>query len=262
MELTQQNYHTLASRYLTNSRIGDWLKCKQFFKERHITGQRPGKQTEAMKIGSAVDLILSEGIDAFYAKYTVPVRRNLKNPPTDIIELTQSQYDDCLDMGKVMLAQPFYEEIKDYKKQEIITADMPIGEHFVGLSAIPDFYQIKDGICDIVDLKTAADADTRKYFYKCLDFGYFRQFAVMTIIFRGMGLGIKEFRYWHYVCEKNTNDSIFTPHLFRLANERVEWHCNEVMDLIIPDIAREKDFNPLTVSRKDAVLLGAIDSDE
>jgi hypothetical protein len=215
-----------------------------------------------MKIGSGVDTILSFGMDKFNELFSVPARRNLKNPPEGITELTQAQYDDIVEMARVLMEQPFYQEIKDYRKQEIIKYDINIGEHFCGLAAIPDFFKIENGVCDIVDLKTAADADERKYFYKCLDFGYFRQFAVMTIILSHNLPEIKEFNYWHYVVEKNTSDNLFIPFLYRLANERVDWHIKEVNELIIPAIKSEKEFKQVEVSRDSAILIGGLNEEE
>jgi hypothetical protein len=242
------------------------LKDKRYFYEKHITGERISKPTDPMKMGSAVDTIVTRGWKRFAKEFTVPKKRNLQEPPKNITELTPSQYEDVVAMGKILLVQPFYNEIKKYKKQQILHLDMDLGPHFTGLAAIPDFYQIKDGVCDIVDLKTAADADAensgRKYLYKCLDFGYFRQFAVMQIIFKATHPEIKSFQFWHFVIEKNIQDGIFLPYVYRLANERVEWHVNEVMGILLPAIKAEREFNAIKAERKNAILIGAVDDYE
>ena len=261
MALTHQNYHTLENRYLTNSRIGDWLKCKRFFFERHISGQRPGMViTDALKIGKAVDIFISQGEEEFRKQFIAVSRRNIKNPPINVIELTEKQYEDVIGMSQVILNQPAYKDLADYDKQRIITLDMPIGEHFCGLAGIPDFMRIEGDTCYLVDEKTAWDTDDRKYYYKCRDFGYFRQFAVMTIILRQTNPEIKNFIYRHLVIEKD-KDSIFQPAVFTLANEQIEAEIDVINKHIIPDISKEKDFKPKEVNWKDAILIGAMDEE-
>jgi hypothetical protein len=262
MELTREIYHTLENRYLTNSRIGDWLKCKRFFQERHITGQRPnGSATDALRVGQAVHTIAFYGEEKFRQEFVPAVRRNIKNPPLNVIELTEKQYEDVLVIGEVLRRQPAMIECADHVKETIIKIDVPIGEHFVGLAGIPDLIKIDNGVCTITDLKTAFDSDDRKYHYKCLAFNYYQQFAVMTMILRGLRPEeIKKFVYRHIGIEKDP-DGIFNPFVFTLANERVESFIDLVDKKIIPAIAAEKEFLPKSVDWKDAVVIGAMDEE-
>lgn len=261
MMLTLDNYHSLENRFLTNSRIGDWLKDKKFFFERHISGQRPGiVMTDALRIGKAVDTFISKGEKEFREKFIAVTRRNLKNPPINVTELTEKQFDDVIGMSEILLKQPAYKDLASYDKQAIITTELSLGEHFCGLAGIPDFMSIIGDTCIIVDLKTAWDTDDRKYYYKCRDFGYFRQFAVMTIILRKTHPEIKNFIYRHIVIEKD-KDSIFQPSVFTLANEQVEVEIDIITEYIIPDIAKEKDFKSKEIKWEDAVLIGTIDGE-
>jgi len=261
-QLTHNNYHTLENRFLTNSRIGDWLKCKRFFYERHITGQRPGIViTDALKVGKAVDTFLFEGESEFRKKFIAVSRRSIKNPPINVIELTEKQYEDILGMAEVLLRQPVVKDLADFETQKIISIPMQIGDHFTGLAGIPDWIKINGDKCIIVDLKTAFDADDRKYHYKCLDFGYYRQFAVMTIIIRKLYPDVKYFTYRHIVVEKD-KDSIFNPFAFNIANERVEEMEKLIINNIIPSIAAEKNFLPKEVLWENALTVGAMDEKE
>ncbi len=75
MKLNNDNYHTLESRYLTGSRIGDFLKCKRYFHDRHISGERRNIITDALITGSAVDTWLTRGEDAFKREFLAVPRR-------------------------------------------------------------------------------------------------------------------------------------------------------------------------------------------
>jgi hypothetical protein len=261
MKLDHSNYHSLKNRYLTNSRINDWNKCHRFFQDRHITGKRSGiVMTDALRIGKAVDTLIFFGKDEFLKNFIAVSRRSFKKPPENIIELTEKQFDDVLGMGEVLKRQPAMIECANHETQKIITLDMPIGEHFIGLSAIPDAIQIKDGVCTLSDLKTAWEADDHKYHWKCMTLGYYRQFAVMTIILRKINPEIKSFVYRHIGCEKD-RDGIFNPFAFYLANERVEYFVDDVLENIIPAIAAEKDFKPKEVSWDKAITIGSMEEE-
>jgi len=263
MKLTHDNYHTLENRNLTNSRIGDWLKDPLFFYEKHVTGQRINKSTDAMKIGSAVDTFIFEGEEVFRSKFVAVARRSIKNPPINVTELTESQYEDCVTMAKILIEQPAFKDLADHKTQQILSlkTDIPIGEHFVGLAGIPDWVKFDGDTCYLTDLKTAVDATEGKYYWKCVGFGYFRQFAVQTIIIRKTHPEIKNFVYRHLVIEKDQNNSIFLPYTFYLANEKVEEQVDLLIDSIIPAIASEKEFKSKQATWKDAPTIGVVNED-
>jgi hypothetical protein len=256
---SEKIYHSLDNRYLTNSRIGDLLKDKQFFKERHITGERPGiVETDALKVGKAVDTYIFDGEKAFREKFIAVTRRNHKNPPTSVTELTEKQYNDIDAMANVLLAQPAIKELENHRKQEIITMDMDLGDHFCGLAAIPDWWTIEGDTAIITDLKTSYETDENKYHWKCISYGYYRQMAVMAIIIKNNHPEVKNFVYRHITIEKD-KDSIFTPFAFVLANEQIEAQEQYILNDILPTIKQEKDFLPHIAEWKTASVIGAIE---
>lgn len=260
MILDKYNYHTLDNRYLTGTRIKDFLKCKRYFYELHVAGTRQRADKEAFKVGSAVDAWLTRGYEAFKCEFVAVSRRSLKNPPTDYTELTMSQYDEVVKMCEVVERQPAYQELKDHKAQEIICWDKEIGEYFCGLSFICDWLKIDGDTAIITDLKTSNDTDERKYHYKCMDYGYYLQFAVATVILRNTVPGLKKFIYRHLVIDKDP-DGVNTPYTFYLDNERVEIYINILMNDIIPAVAAEKEFKPKEVKWENAVTIGSLDNE-
>jgi len=260
MNITEKNYHTLENRYLTGSRMKDFLKCRRYFYELHISGERIRKGKEAFVIGSAVDTWLTRGEDAFKREYLAVSRRNIKNPPTDYTELTMAQYDEIVALCKVAERQPAYKELSEHNAQEIIKTDMPVGEHFCGLSFIPDWYKIEGDTCIITDLKTSQDGSKNKYHWHAVSYGYYEQMAVATIIFKKINKDIKNFVYRHLVIEKNA-DGLPIPYTYFLDNERIELIITNTEKQIIPDIAREKEFKPKEVNWKGSETIGGVDND-
>lgn len=260
MKLTHQNYHTLENRYLTGSRMGDFTKCKRYFQERHILGTKTSPGTPALITGSAVDLWLSEGKDAFMSKFVAVARRNIKNPPVGYAEITNGMFDEIVELCEVAEKQPAFQGLKDHKSQEIIKYDEDLGPHFCGVSFIPDWYLIDGDTCIITDLKTAQNAELVKYFYHCLTYRYFEQMAVATIIFRKINKDIKHFVYRHFVLEKDSN-GVPVPYVYFLDNARVEACANVIENELIPEIASERDFNPKSVDWMGAETIGSLDND-
>jgi len=260
MNLTHENYHTLESRYLTGSRIKDFLKCKQYFYQLHISGERKSKKTEALIIGSAVDVWLTRGENAFKREYLSVARRNVKNPPVGYTELTNSQFDEVVSLCTVLERQPAFEELKNHIAQAIIKYDESMGEHFCGLSFMPDWYKIEGDVCIITDLKTTANGSEKKYFWHCVDYKYFEQMAVATLIFRKTNPEIKEFVYRHLVVEKDVG-GVPMPYTYFLDNNRVEVCANIIKNEVIPMIASEKEFMPKEVSWSGSPTIGSLDNE-
>jgi hypothetical protein len=255
MQLTHELYHTIKNRYLTRSRIGDYNKCPRYFYDRHVTGEKEQKDKDCFKIGSAVDAWLTRGKEAFMREFVAVERRNLKNPPKDYTELTPAQFEEIVSMCEVIERQPAFHDLSDHKAQQIITWDTPVGEHFIGLAAMPDWIIFDDDTCIITDLKTSTNTSKEKYHYKCEDFGYYNQFALMQLIIEKTRPEIKDFTFRHLIIDKDPD--VNTPHAFYLDNERINHAKRELTGLTLPRIAKDTEFLPKLVSWDDAETVGA-----
>ena len=89
-KLTKRTYFTAKNKYISNSKIGDWLKDKRFFYEKHVLGTVEKKDSAAFRIGSAVDTFVTVGEKQFHEKY-IPVARRSKEQPNGIIELLKTR---------------------------------------------------------------------------------------------------------------------------------------------------------------------------
>jgi hypothetical protein len=255
MQLNHDNYHSLENRYLTRSRVMDYLKCPRFFYQLHIEGSKKRKEKDVWNIGSAVDAWVTKSKAEFMSKFVLVARRNRKNPPKDYTELTQAQWDTAVEICEVLQDQPAIKDLASHNSQDIIHIDMPIGEHFVGLSAIPDWYIIDDTTCIITDLKTANKPhDKRSYHYTCMDLGYYKQFAIETIIFKKLYPHLTDFVYRHVGCDKD--DDVKRPFIYYVNNECVEIEERKLIREIIPMIAAETAFLPKMITWDTAETVG------
>lgn len=253
------NYHSLANRYLTNSRIGDYLKDPRFFYELHISGELTRKEKDAWNIGKAVDAWLTRGEAAYRTEFICGTVAQCKGAPAAVTRLTPAQGELVEAICPMLESQPAFSDLKNHKAQQIITLDMPIGEHFVGLSAIPDWYAIDGDRCVVTDLKTTVNGEEVKYHYSCLDYGYYRQMAVITIILAARHPEIKKFVYRHIVSNKDAEWP--EPFVYILANSRVEQQMEWLVQSLIPRISEDKEFRRKTVSWEQAEVIGEIDED-
>lgn len=250
MELNLKNYFTSENKYLTNSRIGDYLKSPHYFYRKHILHEIEKPSTDAMVMGSAVDYLLAQ--DGEKPKYVVVERRNLKNPPTDHIEVNQSQYEEIIEVANAVAENEVFKDIdKNFDKQVLLKVDEPVGEHFVGLAGLPDYIKITDDEIIIVDLKTARTTDPRKYYYHCKEFRYFDQQAHYQSLAEAMYPGLT-CRSYHLVVDKIKD--IYNVVLFELDQEEIE-RAKVDLRYTIAEISERKDWSRPNLTWKDAIKL-------
>ena len=78
MKITNANYFK-KDKYLSNSKITDFLKDKYFFHRKHVIGDIVQETTIPMVLGSAVDTWLTKGEMSFRRDYNVVKARSEKN---------------------------------------------------------------------------------------------------------------------------------------------------------------------------------------
>lgn len=253
-KLTQKTYFQ-DTKYISNSKITDWLKDKKFFYDKHVARTIEQEYTIPLITGHAVDMWITQGEMAFRKAYRVVTTR--KKAEGDYRwQLNETMYNEIVAIVASLKRQDAFKELKGCCTQEILQMDMKLGK-FKGIKGIPDWYKVDGDRCTIIDLKTSNTADTVKYFYHCLDYAYFRQFAMYTILLENKYPQIKSFEYRHLVVEKDP-DNIYNVYPFRLANERVEMEKNNILEFILPAIAKEKDFAPRNCTWSDSIEIGGV----
>lgn len=245
--LTKKDYFTPKNNYLSNSKLNWFDKDKALFKKYFIDGEDRGGMTDPMIIGSAVDTWLTSGKKQFEKDYVFVTRRNKKSDTPWECQLSETMYNEVVDLCETVERQTLYKELKNFDRQVLLTHDMPIGKHFKGICGILDFY--KDGI--IVDLKTInGNTHPSTYHYKCLDFGYYRQMAMYSLLVE-KNYDVSNVECYHMVVQRD-GDGIFPVYFYKFSEERIEEAKKEIDDLITA-LKKEKDFAPRDVAWKDYV---------
>lgn len=256
MNLTKENYFTSCNRYLTNSKINDWLKCKNYFYRKHIACELVQPKTKAMLIGSLVDDLLTNINEAMAGKIVSGDRRLKEFKQLEaqgVTVISVSDYDMIMGLATSVDETSAYKELRDHTTQTIVGYDEPIGEHFVGLAGIPDWFKVDGHSCIITDLKTANTIDPRKYFFHCQEFGYFRQQAVYQMILKKLYPEIRDFVSRHIVVEKEKDINLVRT--FIIPQDIIEEEKINIQDYI-SEISLEKEFKKEDADWDNAVTLG------
>jgi len=260
MKLNKKNYHTLKNKYLSNSKIKDFMKDPDYFYKKHVTGEIVFEPTPSMKIGSAVDLWLTGSPAQFRKKYQEKV---LKKDNPDLFDVQKLLDPQCLlspaEFAKVtgivkrVKKLSIYKNIKkNFKSQKILKVEQEMGM-FPGICGIPDWYIVADSDCIIVDLKTTQNVAENKFKWSCLDYGYYIQQAVYQMLLKELHPEIKKFKSYILAVESLEP---YLVNLFELEQEQIDFTKVEVTRVLY-DIAKfkAKDFKPRNISWKDSITI-------
>lgn len=269
MQLTHDNYFTIENKFISNSKMSDFLKDPLYFKKKHITGEITTRETDAMLLGRCVDLWLTRGEKSFRDKYLVVSRRSRKSETPWSCQINESQMRQVEHICEKVEEFDLYRDIKEnFDSQQILWYVMAKEAkcQWYGLCGIPDFIRISQtatGLypegkivkkATIVDLKTAATVDPNKYYWHCEDYGYFRQQAMYQyLINKTYGIEFTHMISYHLVIEKDAND-INKCALFKLAQGRILHEVNKLEDLYNQIVLCK--FEKHNLSWNDAVPIG------
>ncbi len=287
MKLTNKNYFTAKNNHISNSDISNWKKCKNYFYKKKVTREIVQPITDALVIGSAVDEWLTVNMGSYGSKYQMVKRRTNKDDENYRYQLTGKMVDEIEGMCTAVEATEAYKElmfegiidcpateydkatnsykevierkiIKRHKSQQILQYDFPIGEHFLGICNIPDWYIIdkKTGVCTITDLKTAKafNGSKTKWHWKCVEFGYYRQQAMAQKILKLLHPEITSFQSRHLIVEKDP-DGIHNVYAWIISQDRIDDAMIELNETL-EDIHNEINFNKLPASWSEDDVVG------
>lgn len=265
--LNKNNYFSLENRAITNSRLGDWLRGKQYFKKKHIDGTLDFKKTNAMVVGSVVDDLLTQ--DDIKANYVVGDKRlkEFKNRE-DVTVISQIMYDEMMGLAIAVEETSAFKDLKDYRKQIIFQFARDLGPHFDSIAGIPDFFKIEyDNLPEgkkarviIVDLKTSTTIDPWMYTKHADGLGYYRQQAFYQILI-GMQLiedgklefmDEIEFISRHLVVEK-TRD-IYDVGTFNIDQDHIDFEKENIFALL-EEVGKETEFKKKDTTWAEAVTI-------
>lgn len=234
-KLTPSNYFSPQNTRISNSKISDYLKSKEYFYAKHIEHSLIEEPTDAMIIGKIVDTALTHGnIDSILERWEMKV---LKKDDPEKYEfqknmdqtklVSETVMTKAVEMAQTVLCSRFY-------KQDLLRKtyrQIPLEATFNGVEicGLPDQVALSDEDVlriDITDWKTSAPSDVttpERWIAKIRDYGYDRQFVMYQILvinnLKKFGVKKKkkniEWTFRHAVIE-SVKDGKYGVHLFKI----------------------------------------------
>lgn len=260
--ITEQNYYDLNNKGLSQSKIKMYEKCPNYMYRACISGELAKDDKEYFKIGREVDSILTEmdkfqnttisPYDDFRSKEAREWKAEQEAAGKTVVK--EAEYEQIMAIAIAVQETEIWKDIeREFTMQEIIQVpDDTLGEHFDCLYGKPDAYRInKDGICDLLDLKTSLTVDEREFFFKAKKLGYFKQLKFYSQLLQTEYPEITVFRYWFVVAEKSEP---YRVRLFSVDTKLVE-DCGDDLAYTIAEISERKDWIRPNLTWSDAIKL-------
>lgn len=193
--MTIEKYFSKANKAISNSKVSDFLKSKEYYFKKHKDHSLVEEPTDAMQLGHMIDLAFTEGsVKSLAKRYTVKV---LKKDDPDAFAaqkgmdperlVTETTWNKAVGMSEAILREPFFAWYagKKSETQTPLFGKIIDGDLSVDICGLPDRVTEDGDTIYIDDLKTSAPGSMRSaksWFYHCQDFGYFRQLAVYSYL--------------------------------------------------------------------------------
>ena len=250
-KLTKANYFDPTNKAISNSKVSDFLKSKEYYYKKHITRELKKRQTDPMKVGSIVDSILS-GEEVPYSikvfKYEdASLFEKQKNIPDERL-VTRAMADKALELANAVMAQPFYDEYATHHAQ----FQRPVEGKIEGTSTcgLIDILTNRNGAWFIDDVKTTTErgaADPKHWYWHAQELGYFRQLgAYRQMLALELGTDPSTITCRHIVASK-VEDDLFKVRMYILPHALLSQGWEE-FEAVVKLIAQEKEWKdaPLT----------------
>jgi exodeoxyribonuclease VIII len=221
----------LQIRAVSNSYLGAIDKCP-------AKGKTPSRDSSVFALGRAFHTLTLEGLEAFQERYfTITETLNLRTKAgrerkAEIEAENEGKEvltkDDCItvhEMCEAVYCHPIAREMlgEGVSEQTLVWRDESTG---MLCKARPDKVPHKPGI--LIDLKSTASADPRKFLLSCVEYGYIRQAAMYL---EGATLtGDEVYNIFAFIaCEKNPP---YRTEVFTIDGELLQWGRNEFQRLM------------------------------
>lgn len=272
-KLTPENYYTLENKFVSNSKVSDFLKSKEYYYAKHIEGSVEPEETPSMRLGKMIDCIFSHGgLDEFQNLYRIKDRKNNDDESYgygNISYVTKTEYNKAVEIGQYLIKQDFYADYATTKDrttrfQGILTGliEGKNGNGAVEICGRPDALtevstktgRIKEIIID--DLKTTSDAPMRNadtWYWHSHHMGYLRQMAAYSYMIRQrLGTRRNKVTCRHIVI--STTRYPYQIKLFVIPPNLLVEPLNQFVH-VARSISTEKEWNDPKISWKQAKVL-------
>lgn len=263
--MTPEEYFSAKNDRISNSKVGDFLKSKEFYKARHIDRTEIFEPTPSMQIGSMVDLAFSEGsVDVLHKKFSVKVLKKdnevlfqeQKLMPPEML-VTETAMQKALEMSEAVLREPFYAWYGSIKteRQTPLLGELVDNGLTIPICGLPDIVSDDGETIYIDDLKTAKGSALRSpeaWYWHCLEFGYLRQLAIYRFLIQQRNPGRKV--VCRHVAVSNQKNGRYAVRLFLIPDALLVPAFYEFGTTAIA-IMNERDWKDAPIGWEQAVSL-------
>lgn len=183
--LTPSSYYSHSNTAISNSKVNDFLKGKEYYKSKHIDKTFEYANTPAMLIGSMVDDALSTGsITTITKKYEVKVAKKedpekyKKQKENPRYVASEDDIETSKKIAKRILKSDFY---KFYKENATMFQVQLQGKYDgIDVCGMADAITVLEDRVYLDDFKTTAPmhmTSPAKWYWHCKDAGLLRQLA-------------------------------------------------------------------------------------
>lgn len=262
--LTHETYYTPSNTAISNSKVGDYLKSKEFYFRKHVAHEISTTTTAAMKIGKIVDALVTGEPLPYQAKVLKKDNPELFARQKDMDEdsfVSQGQWEEAQQRAQAITKEPFYQWYMDNKAEFQVILEGTVEDM---LDEIPVC-----GMADVVtetadtiyldDIKSVAWTKCRTathWYWNCVSMGYFRQMAVYAQLLIGQGrlkIGEKKLVVRHVVVSKES-ENLYRVKLFIIPNEILIPYWEQFADTVRA-ISHEKFYLDPPIAWPDAETL-------
>ena len=227
------SYYNSEYKLVSQSMLKVFMKSKEYYYKKFIEKSIKEEESEAYKIGTAVDKYVKNGADYFFSNYSKKVLKKdfpelydaQQNPGYSKTLLSDTSYETVMAISDKLLSIPDVQFINQHcLKDMILSMDERVGEL--------DYLFIDGEKAIIIDLKTSENIDKRPFFWKAVEYGYFTQMAYYRALVKHNYPGVKTIQCYLLAAEKDR-------HMPRALFYEVPATEMDKQDLIIDRALRE-----------------------
>ena len=270
--LTQENYFTPENTAISNSKVSDYLRSKEYYYKRHISHELSFTPTAPVKIGRIVDAIVSQQKVPYEVKVLKrddPDRFEYQKTMPDDAFVTESQWEEGQQRAQAITREPFYQEYlqKGAKFQVLLQHQMTIDDgQEMNICGMADLMMLDGDTLYIDDCKSVSPMKVKTpghWYWNCRDMGYFRQMGAYAFMARETlqkEMGFTRIVARHFVVTKEM-DGLYKVHLFIIPDAQLWFSAGEFIGHATK-IHHEKDWIDPPVTWDAATALMPPNSDD
>ena len=265
IELNHDNYYGWANTAISNSKVSDFLKSKEYYYRKHIAHELSPELTIPMKIGVMVDAMVTGSPIPFAIKCLKKENEEefARQKELDFSQLvTPEQFEEAKGRATAITREPFYEEYlkKGTEFQVILQGKVRWGvnkQQIIPICGMLDAVTVTRDYIFIDDFKSVSPMKLRtisSWYWACHEMGYFRQLAVYKELYRQNHVRQRKKIICRHVVVTKVQEGLYKVALFIVPDHLLVQPLKEFME-VAKAIHKEKKWKDLPVTWEFANIL-------